>query len=368
MGSKWTGLIKKETVFVISGLAAMLSAFFVPPSLSYKGYIDFKVIALLFSLMVVVAGLQKIGTFEILSQALLKKARCVRIVSLILVTLCFFIAMMVTNDVALLTMVPFTLAALDFLSEKRLIFIVVMETVAANLGSMLTPVGNPQNLYLFSYFHLTAVEFLKITFPITLLSFILVVIMTSVVRGQKLNIVFDVETMVESKFKLCSYIGLFFICIASVVGILDYRLMFIIVLLSIIVLDWKLLKEVDYFLLITFIFFFIFVGNAGKMDIISQEISQMIQGKVFFSAIMLSQFISNVPAAVMLSSFTDNYRDLILGTDVGGLGTLIASLASLISFKIYSQRKSADKGRYLIVFTAINFLYLIILIFASTIL
>lgn len=367
MKEKMINLLKTETVFVISGLAAMLSALFVPPSLEYKEYIDFKVIALLFALMTVVAGLRRIGTFEVLSQKLLKRGSSVRVVSLILVILCFFIAMLVTNDVALLTMVPFTMAVLDFLSEKRIIFIIVMETIAANLGSMFTPVGNPQNLYLFSYFDLTTIEFVKITFPITLISFVLIVIMTLVVRGQKLNIVFDVEADIESKTKIISYIVLFLICISTVVGILDYRIMLAIVFAGVLILDRGLLKEVDYFLLITFVFFFIFVGNVGQIEMISREISQIIQGNEFFAAIALSQIISNVPAAVMLSSFTENNKDLILGTDIGGLGTLIASLASLISFKIYSQRKNSDKKRYLVIFTAINLLFLVILIVVAVI-
>lgn len=367
MKNKIINLFKTETVFVISGLAAMLSALFVPPSPHYIDYIDFKVIALLFCLMTVVAGLGRIGTFEVLSQKLLKRGSSVRVVSLILVFLCFFMAMFVTNDVALLTMVPFTLAVLEFLSEKRIIFIVVMETMAANLGSMLTPVGNPQNLYLFSYFHLTTIEFLKITFPITFVSFILIAIMTLVVRGQKLNIVFDVEACIENKGRLVSYLTLFLICISTVIGILNYKIMFAMVLAGVMILDRKLLKEVDYFLLVTFVFFFIFVGNIGQIDFVGREISRIIQGSELFSAIVLSQIISNVPAAVMLSSFTENYKALILGTDIGGLGTLIASLASLISFKIYSQKKNSDKKRYLVIFTAINLLFLVILIVVAVI-
>lgn len=367
MKNKMINLLKTETVFVISGLAAMLSALFVPPSFQYVEYIDFKVIALLFSLMTVVAGIRRIGTFEVLSQKLLKRGSSVRVVSLILVFICFFMAMFVTNDVALLTMVPFTLAVLEFLSEKRIIFIIVMETVAANLGSMLTPVGNPQNLYLFSYFHLTTIEFLKITFPITLLSFGLITFMTLAIRGQKLKIVFDVDACIENKARLVSYMTLFLICISTVIGILNYKIMFAIVLAGVMILDRKLLKEVDYFLLITFVFFFIFVGNVEKIDFIGRQLSQIIQGSELFSAIVLSQIMSNVPAAVMLSSFTQNYKALILGTDIGGLGTLIASLASLISFKIYSQKKNSDKKRYLVIFTAINLLFLVILIIVAVI-
>lgn len=255
MKGRFFSLIKNETVFVIAGLAAMLSAFFVPVSSAYIEYIDFKVIALLFCLMAVVAGLRNIGTFEVLSQKLLRLGKSVRFISLILVILCFFTAMFVTNDVALLTMVPFTFAVLDFLSEKRIIFIIIMETVAANLGSMLTPIGNPQNLYLFSYFNISAWEFLKITFPITLLSLALIMAVTLCIKGQKLNIVFDVKAEISSRNKLIVYITLFLLCLCTVVGILDYRIMFAAVLLSIVIMDIKMLKQIDYFLLMTFVFF-----------------------------------------------------------------------------------------------------------------
>ena len=365
MKERFIALLKNETVFVISGLAALLSAFLVPVSSEYIGYIDFKVIALLFALMAVVAGLRSIGTFEVLSQKLLKLGSSVRFISLTLVLLCFFIAMFVTNDVALLTMVPFTFAILDFISEKRIIFIVIMETIAANLGSMLTPVGNPQNLYLFSYFKLSAIEFVKITLPITVLSLIMVVALTLIIKPQKINIVFDVEASITSRNKLIVYITLFLFCLCTVIGVLDYKIMFSFIMVAMLLVDRKMLKEVDYFLLMTFIFFFVFVGNISQIETVRFWVSDIIQGRVLISSILLSQVISNVPAAVMLSSFTDDYKSLILGTDIGGLGTLIGSLASLISFKIYSQRKTANKKLFLGAFTGINVVFLIILVAAA---
>ncbi|MGN0711935.1 MAG: SLC13 family permease [Anaerovoracaceae bacterium] len=365
MKDRFFALIKNETVFVIAGLAAMLSAFFVPVSSAYIEYIDFKVIALLFCLMAVVAGLRNIGTFEVLSQKLLRLGKSVRFISLILVILCFFTAMFVTNDVALLTMVPFTFAVLDFLSEKRIIFIIVMETAAANLGSMLTPVGNPQNLYLFSYFGLNAAEFVRITFPVTLLSLILITAVTLCIKGQKLSIVFDVRAEISSRSRLIVYLTLFLLCLCTVTGILDYRIMFISVIAAIVLTDIKRLKEVDYFLLMTFVFFFVFVGNIAQIEPVREAVSGFIQGRELAASVLLSQLISNVPAAVMLSSFTEDYRSLILGTDIGGLGTLIASLASLISFKLYAQRAAADKKLYMLVFTAVNVLFLAILMIAA---
>ncbi len=362
MKNKLINFFKKETVFVISGLAATLSALFIPPSLEYIGYIDFQVIALLFCLMAVVAGLREIGLFEVLSQRLLRIGTSVRFVSIILVVLCFFFAMLVTNDVALITMVPFTLSALDFVSEKRIIFIVVMETIAANLGSMLTPIGNPQNLYLFSNFNVNIIEFFKITFPITVVSLALIIAFVLAIKSQKLKIVFDVESKIQNKFKLSVYILLFLICLSAVIGVINYKLMFIAVFFSILYIDKMLLKQVDYFLLFNFIFFFIFVGNIGRIEQIQEFLHEIIQGRVFIFSAALSQVISNVPAAVMLSGFTNNFKELILGTNIGGLGTIIASLASLISFKLYSQSKNANNYLYLMLFSVINIMFIVILI------
>lgn len=356
---------RNETVLAVSAAAACLSAVFVPPSSKYIGYIDFKVLALLFSLMAVVAGLRKIGTFEVLAHELLKKSSSVKGVSLVLVLVSFFLAMFVTNDVALITMVPFTIAVLDFISEKRLIFVIVMETAAANMGSMLTPIGNPQNLYLFSYYGLSAGRFMALTLPICMISLILIMALTLTVKGQRINIVFDVDANITSSKAFASYAVLFLLCLLTVLNLADYRFTLAVVVVVIFTTDRSLFKEIDYCLLLTFVAFFIFVGNVGQLESVSDIMYDLLDGRELYASALISQVISNVPAAVMLSGFTEDYKALILGTDIGGLGTLIASLASLISFKIYSKRREADKKLYLITFTVINAALLVLLLFIA---
>jgi len=354
--------IKNDIVMSIAGLAALLSVFLTPISSEYIGYIDFKVLALLFSLMAVVEGLKSEGSFEVLSHAFLSRIGNVRTASFVLVMLCFFLAMAVTNDVALITMVPFSMAVLDFASEKRIIFLIVMETVAANLGSMLTPIGNPQNLYLFSYFDLSLYEFLKITAPICIVALFMVAIITLAAKSRKINVVFDVDVHILNKKRFSAYILCFLLCIFTVAGLLPYQISFAVTASVVFICNKSLLKHVDYGLLLTFVFFFIFVGNVSNVQVIADFMKEIISGREVAAGILSSQVISNVPAAVMLSSFTDNYEGLIIGTNLGGLGTLIASLASLISWKFYVKRRRADKKLYMLCFTGMNVLLLILLI------
>ncbi len=346
---------KQETVFCVSGLAALLSAIFVHPQKSYFAYIDVEVLALLFCLMVVVAAIKDSGAFEVLSKELLKRAKTLRAIAVILVLLSFLLSMLVTNDVALITIVPFTILTLDRAGSGKLVFVIVLETIAANMGSMLTPVGNPQNLYLYSTYGLDVWEFMKITFPVALASFVIIMLTTMMMPNQKIEVSFSDTGVIKQKNLFYLYAGLFGVTLATVMNLVDYRICFLLVLAITVTVKRSLLLEVDYYLLMTFVFFFIFVGNLASLEIIRNFIGATISGREMYSGILVSQLISNVPAAVMLSAFTDNYRDLILGVDIGGLGTLTASLASLISYKIYSRKIDAKKKEYIATFSAMNF-------------
>ena len=354
--------IKKEMVFSIAALCAVISAFLIPPSREYMGYIDWSVLALLFCLMAVVEGLREAGVLSGLSNMLLSKTKSIKTLGLALVLLCFFLAMLITNDVALITLVPLTIGILEGQREEKIIFIVVMETVAANLGSLATPIGNPQNLFLYSHYNMDIVSFLKITIPLCLISLILIIPIMLCLTGGDINIeLTDKKTEINKK-RAAKFIALFIVCLFTVLNILDYRLCFFIVLVVLFFTDRGVLNKVDYMLLFTFVCFFIFVGNISNINAVSGLVSKVIKGNEWLTAALLSQVISNVPAAVMLSSFTDNAKSLIMGTNIGGLGTLVASLASLISYRIYCGHEGAKKGKYLVVFSLINFILLFIFI------
>jgi Na+/H+ antiporter NhaD/arsenite permease-like protein len=360
--SKLLYFIKNEFVLIGSGIAAVVSACFVHPSYKYIGYIDFKVIAILFCLMAVIAGIRGLGTFEVLAQKMLQKTGSVRTMSLALILIPFFSSMFITNDVALITFVPFTIAVMSFAGEGNLVFVITMQTIAANLGSMLTPVGNPQNLYLYSFFNLKAVDFFHITMPIVLVSLLLIVCMTFLSKNSMIAVDFPESRRVESGRRLNIYLVLFALCLMSVFGMVSCILVTITVCAVLFITDREVFSKVDYGLLSTFVFFFILVGNIGQLSRVESTVRGLIRGREMISAVILSQVISNVPAAIMLSGFTKNYAMLIAGTNIGGLGTMVASLASLISFKIYLSTDDAEPVRYLGVFTAANLFMLAVLI------
>ncbi len=356
--------IKSEAVLAISGLAAVISMFFVPPSADYIGYIDFRVLSLLLCLMAVVAGFNRTGVFLLLSEKLLMQVANIRSISYVLIGLCFFTSMWITNDVALITFVPFAILILTRTGqEKYMIRIIVLQTIAANLGSMLTPVGNPQNLYLYSYYNIPIAEFVQITLPYTLLSLLLLWITIAFIPKEHISFTLTDNTKKDKKSTLhiILYSGLFLVCLACVLRLIDYRITLLLVLSGIAILDRTVLKKLDYSLLFTFVCFFIFVGNIGNITFLRELLASLLQERELPVTLLASQIISNVPAAVLLSAFTGDYRAVLLGSDLGGLGTLVASLASLISYKFYSRTTGAGTKRYLLSFTLYNAAFLAVL-------
>lgn len=361
--------MKKEAVFSIALVLTVFSMFFVLPNKGYVDYIDFKVLALLFCLMSVVEGFKKIGIFDVISCSILSKTKNSRTIGILLSLICFFTAMLVTNDVALITFVPLTFILLgDNDDEKDVIFIIVMETIAANLGSMVTPIGNPQNLYLYSYYDMDMGRFLETVLPYGVISLILIVVFLWI-RLKKSALDIEVkQTELPDKKKIVKYVLIFLLCLSVVLKICDYRICLGIILAVLLVSDREILKKVDYVLLLTFVCFFVFVGNIGSMEGVRKVLSTMVEGRTLVAGVILSQIISNVPAAVMLSGFTEDAQGLILGTDIGGLGTLVASLASLISYKFYVKKYPKNVGKYIRTFTIWNVLFLIILLGVAQIL
>ncbi len=347
--------IKKEPVLTVSAVCALLSMFFVPPSAAYIGYIDFRVLALLFSLMAVVAGLQRHGLFNWLAARLLNGRMQRRKLFLLLILLPFFSSMLVTNDVALITFVPFAVLILELTGEQRfLIFVIVLQTVAANLGSMATAVGNPQNLFLYSAFHLTAGEFFGTVLPYTILALPLLAGCVLACPKGELAVSLPDDAQAADKTPIFIYLALFLLCLLSVFRVLHYGLLLLIVCAAVFIEDRALYRTMDYGLLLTFVCFFIFAGNIGAIGVVHSFLQNLLNRQALLTSALASQVISNVPAAVLLSGFTEDWRALLLGTDLGGLGTPIASLASLISFRLYMKTDRADGAGYLGFFSLVN--------------
>lgn len=376
---------------------AIISCFFVTLGREYLSYINWRTLILLFCLMAVVAGFAKAGVFRYISRKLSQRMKDTRRLGVGFMLLCFLLSMFVTNDVALVTVVPLTLLTMMGCSEKAKIQTLVQETIAANLGSMLTPFGNPQNLYLTSYYGIGMGEFLRLMLPYTGVALVILLLQTLISpkeglggrareagipegknreaaslyeSGENLTGRDEMyeealrEKLLRSKGRLVSillYGILFIVSMFSVARILDYRILFGIILITILVYDRSVLCHVNYTLLLTFVSFFVLIGNLGAMTQIQAALTQMIEGRELLTAILSSQIISNVPAAVLLSGFTDQGKALIVGTDLGGLGTLIASMASIITFQLYSLESGAKKGKYLLTFTLWNVIDLVIL-------
>jgi len=365
MLNKILDYLKKEKVLTIALILAVVSMFFVHPDASYMEYIDLHVLALLFCLMLLVKGFQEMGLFDVLIERSFGGIKGSRGLSQVLIFLCFFTSMIITNDVALITFVPFSLMALEMChQEKLMIKVVVLQTIAANLGSMLTPIGNPQNLYLYTTSGMSLMEFFQAILPLAVVSLILLVVSTFLIKNEPITMDMTGEkTKLEGSGLFTGYLFLFMLNMLVVLRIMSWVPALIITIGGVMVLGKKeLIKHVDYSLLLTFVGFFIFVGNMGRIEVINDMIAAMIESREIFAAAMFSQVLSNVPAAILLSGFTEDFSSLLIGTNVGGLGTLIASMASLISYKLYAQHERADKGQYLLVFTGYNVIGLAVLL------
>ena len=353
--------LRSQTVLVVSAVLALVSCFLVPPSLSYVSYVDWRVLGLLFSLMAVVAGLRTAGTFRVLTEFLLRKVSSMRVIALLLVLLCFGFSMFLTNDVTLITLVPFTLLVFRQMtgSEKALVHTLVLETLAANLGSMLTPIGNPQNLYLYSQYGLSLGVFFRTMAPYTALSLVLLVVLTLVLVPGGAASLSEGSTFHSFHRKtFFVYAALFLLCLLSVARVLDWRVLLVAVLAVVVLENYRLLRMVDYSLLLTFVFFFVFIGNVGSLADVREFLENAVGGREVETGILASQVISNVPAALLLSKFTTDGTGLLVGVNLGGLGTLIASMASLITYRLYAATDRAMKGRYFGEFTLWNVVFL----------
>ncbi len=359
---------KKETVLSIAIILAIISAFWVHPNIGYLDYIDWRTLGILLSLMIIMEGFKRTGLFDEIGAKLLKHTKKLWQLIMVLVFLCFFFSMLITNDVALLTFVPFTVMVLESCDQKNaMIPTIILQTVAANLGSMMTPIGNPQNLYLYGEMACSVGEFMRILLPYTVITFVLLLVSILLIKGKSASVsAKEVTSNREQREavtrKNVMYAVLFVLALAVVGRFVPYYVLLTAVLVSVLICDRNTLITVDYALIFTFIAFFVLIGNLGNMVYVRQALSSIVSGKEVYVAILASQFISNVPATLLLSGFTTDLRSLLIGVNLGGLGTFIASMASLISYKIYAHRYNDSKAEYLLKFSIVNVIYLIILI------
>jgi len=353
-----------QTVLAVSLVCALMSMFIVPPSGEYLSYINFSTLILLFCLMSATAGFKNIGIFIKISSFLTSKCRSARLLMFIMMNMCFFSSMLITNDVALIIFVPVTTALFSSAGidkKNNLIFAVIIETVSANLGSMMTPVGNPQNIFICSYYGLYFSDFIKIMLPYGVISYIILSLMIFFISNEKIEPSENTFNKPVPKIRFIVYFSVFVICILTVSGFINQYICLAVCTFLILISDFRILSNVDYALLATFVCFFVFSGNIGSIEKIQLFISSVISGHEILSAVLTSQVISNVPSAVLLSGFTESAEKLLVGVNIGGLGTPVASLASLISYKYYMKYKNAHAGKYMLMFMITGFSILLIM-------
>lgn len=369
MGTKIRKWVRQEAVLVISAVCALLSMAVVPPSASTLASIDVRSLILLFCLMAVVAGLQRCGLFVTVAQRLLRGKKPMWQLGLALVMLPFFSSMLITNDVSLITFVPFTILVLEWLDGRRyLIPVVVLQTIAANLGSMATPVGNPQNLFLYSRYQMGAGEFFAALLPFLVVSVVGLAAACFLLRGEGVEIRFPQGNHPVQWRRVSLFAGLFLLCLLAVFRVVSIYLLLSVVVLVVALADRPVFAQVDYCLLLTFVCFFIFAGNMGEIPFVRQVLEKMVARAPMGISVGLSQMISNVPTAVLLSGFTQDGTALLVGTNLGGLGTPVASLASLISLRLYGKTERADSKAYFQWFFAANGIGLAVLLLTAWVL
>ena len=353
--------LAKNTVMLVALAAAAVTCFIVPPDKEYLGYFDVKTLTCLFCVLAVVCALKNISFFYILAQKIVISCRNTRLSILVLVYITFIGSMLIANDMALLTFLPLGYFVLGSTGKtKYMAFTFIMQNIAANLGGMLTPFGNPQNLYLYTKFQIPTGEFMGImVIPFVLAVFLITLCCLIFVKPEAMSLNQRVQKLPPRRTVL--YLALFVLAIAIVFRGIPYWIGLIVIPAVLIFADRKALKMVDYPLLLTFVFFFIFAGNMARIELVRNLFSMLMEKSTLLFSTLSCQVISNVPSAILLSQFTDNYRDLLIGVNIGGVGTLIASLASLITFREYTNHAPGKSKSYVLLFSAFNFAFLIIL-------
>ena len=353
--------IKQNTVTCIAFMAAVFTCVIVPPDKTYLGYFDCKTLSCLFCVLAVVCALKNVNFFYMLARKIVQLFKNARMSVLALVYITFIGSMLIANDMALMTFLPLGyLVVKKTGKEKYMAFLFVMQNIAANLGGMLTPFGNPQNLYLYTKFQIPNLEFMKIMAPPFVIAVLLITICCiAFVKPEPLEL--DDKQFVVEPVKTVIYLLLFALSIAIVFRGIPYWIGLIIIPIVLMIMDREALKMVDYGLLFTFVFFFIFSGNLARIEVIRNLFSALLEKSTLLISVLSCQFISNVPSAILLSQFTDNYPQLLLGVNIGGVGTLIASLASLITFREYTTHNPEKTRHYIKVFTIFNMAFLIVL-------
>ena len=352
---------KSNIVMTVALLAAVVTSCIIPPDSNYIGYFDFKTLTCLFCVLAVVCALKNIRFFYILARKIVEVCGNIRTCVLMLVYITFIGSMLIANDMALLTFLPLGYYVLTTTKQEKYMEVTfILQNIAANLGGMLTPFGNPQNLYLYSFFEIDNFEFMGIMAPCFVVAIVLITLCCLIFIKPE-RVVLQKQKVNLPPQKTIIYLLLFAYSILIVFRGIPYWTGLIVIPLFLLFMDRDALKAVDYPLLLTFVFFFVFAGNMARIDVVREFFSYLLSKNTLVVSVLSCQVISNVPSAVLLSQFTNNYADLLVGVNIGGAGTLIASLASLITFREYAKHNPTKFKHYIVTFSLFNFGFLAVL-------
>lgn len=353
--------VKKNAVLCIAFVLAVLSSLIIPPDAGWAGYYDVKTLCCLFGTLAVVCALKNIRFFYILAQRIVVFAGNARTAALLLIAITFIGSMLIANDMALITFLPLGYYVFSVMGNKKeMATVFILQNIAANLGGMLTPFGNPQNLYLYSHYSIANDRFMEVMFPPFIVSISLVALCCLLIRPRRLRLAVTQNPPLP-KLRTAYYLFLFALTILMVFRVLPPLWVIAAVVISLLVLDPKALRRVDYGLLLTFVCFFTFAGNMGRVEAVRSFFSSLLEKSTLLTAVLSCQVISNVPSAILLSQFSETWPALLVGVNIGGTGTLIASLASLITFREYTAHCPGESKAYILRFSAFNFSFLAVL-------
>ncbi|MCQ2554049.1 MAG: citrate transporter [Clostridia bacterium] len=358
---KFFEFLKENTVIAVALFASVVTAFIVRPDKAYLSYFDLKTLTCLFLTLAVICALKRIQFFSILAKRIVIRTGNLRVLALALVYITFIGSMIIANDMALITFLPLGYYSLSVTrNEKHMAYVFVLQNISANLGGMITPFGNPQNLYLYSFFNIPTGEFMGIMWRPFVLAIFLLTVLCFMLKPEKLTLENSVKQTLPPG-KCTAYLLLMAFSLLIVFRVVPYLVGLLVIPVILFFMDRKALLEVDYGLLLTFTLFFIFSGNMARIELVNSVMSRLLSYNALIFSELSCQVISNVPSAILLSQFTENYRELLLGVNIGGTGTLIASLASLITFNHYRALYPDHTKEYLLTFAALNVFFLVVM-------
>ena len=351
--------IQNNIVCSIAFVLALITCIFVPIDREYIHYIDYKTIASLFMISCIIAAFKDINFFYLLARQIIIKFKTLRMSYLALITITFAGSMLIANDMALITFLPLGYLLLKETGhEDKEAFVFIMQNIAANLGGMLTPFGNPQNLYIYTKYNIGSIAFMKIMIIPFLVAIILLYLSGSLIENTELTI--NEKPVSIDKTREIVYVSLFILAVLIVFRLIHPLIGLIIIPTVIFIFDRRAFKSVDYTLLLVFVFFFIFSSNLVRIGQVNSFFKGLLAKDVYFTTLISCQFMSNVPTSILLSKFTNDYIPLLYGVNIGGLGTLIASLASLITFRTYIKLNPKKALQFILLFTFINLIFIVI--------